>query len=175
MYKLFTDKADTFECDVQVEGTSLKKCKARLIVETPEYSLMFKGDVDSNGKCKVPIKKLRGLINEDSKGQVRLEVIADKTFFSPWESKFEIVATRQVTVEVKSQQLGTSQQILEEEKSHVTNLLKLLILEDINIDNLKFKRNKLNKLIATYTKHRPLLPESKDRVIKGVLDGLITE
>ena len=175
MYKLFTDKADTFECDVQVEGTSLNKCKARLIVETPEYSLMFKGNVDSNGKCKVPIKKLRGLINEDSKGQVRLEVIADKTFFSPWESKFEIVATRQVTVEVKSQQLGTSQQILEEEKSHVTNLLKLLILEDINIDNLKFKRNKLNKLIATYTKHRPLLPESKDRVIKGVLDGLITE
>lgn len=175
MYKLFTDKADTFECDVQVEGTSLNKCKARLIVETPEYSLMFKGDVDSNGKCKVPIKKLRGLINEDSKGQVRLEVIADKTFFSPWESKFEIVATRQVTVEVKSQQLGTSQQILEEEKSHVTNLLKLLILEDINIDNLKFKRNKLNKLIATYTNHRPLLPESKDRVIKGVLDGLITE
>ena len=175
MYKLFTDKADTFECDVQVEGTSLNKCKARLIVETPEYSLMFKGDVDSNGKCKVPIKKLRGLINEDSKGQVRLEVIADKTFFSPWESKFEIVATRQVTVEVKSQQLGTSQQILEEEKSHVTNLLKLLILEDINIDNLKFKRNKLNKLIATYTKHRPLLPESKDRVIKGVIDGLITE
>ena len=146
MYKLFTDKADTFECDVQVEGTSLKKCKARLIVETPEYSLMFNGDVDSNGKCKVPIK-----------------------------SKFEIVATRQVTDEVKSQQLGTSQQILEEEKSHVTNLLKLLILEDINIDNLKFKRNKLNKLIATYTKHRPLLPESKDRVIKGVLDGLITE
>ena len=175
MYKLFTDKADTFECDVQVEGTSLNKCKARLIVETPEYSLMFKGNVDSNGKCKVPIKKLRGLINEDSKGQVRLEVIADKTFFSPWESKFEIVATRQVTVEVKSQKLGTSQQILEEEKSHVTNLLKLLILEDINIDNLKFKRNKLNKLIATYTKHRPLLPESKDRVIKGVLDGLITE
>lgn len=175
MYKLFTDKADTFECDVQVEGTSLKKCKARLVVETPEYSLMFKGDVDSNGKCKVPIKKLRGLINEDSKGQVRLEVIADKTFFSPWESKFEIVATRQVTVEVKSQQLGTSQQILEEEKSHVTNLLKLLILEDINIDNLKFKRNKLNKLIATYTKHRPLLPESKDRVINGVIDGLITE
>lgn len=175
MYKLFTDKADTFECDVQVEGTSLKKCKARLIVETPEYSLMFKGDVDSNGKCKVPIKKLRGLINEDSKGQVRLEVIADKTFFSPWESKFEIVATRQVTVEVKSQQLGTSQQILEEEKSHVTNLLKLLILEDINIDNLKFKRNKLNKLIATYTKHKPLLPESKDRVIKGVINGLITE
>ena len=175
MYKLFTDKADTFECDVQVEGTSLKKCKARLVVETPEYSLMFKGDVDSNGKCKVPIKKLRGLINEDSKGQVRLEVIADKTFFSPWESKFEIVATRQVTVEVKSQQLGTSQQILEEEKSHVTNLLKLLILEDINIDNLKFKRNKLNKLIATYTKHRPLLPESKDRVINGVIDGLIKE
>jgi hypothetical protein len=175
MYKLFTDKADTFECDVQVEGTSLKKCKARLIVETPEYSLMFKGDVDSNGKCKVPIKKLRGLINEDSKGQVRLEVIADKTFFSPWESKFEIVATRQVTVEVKSQQLGTSQQILEEEKNHVTNLLKLLILEDINIDNLKFKRNKLNKLIATYTKHKPLLPESKDRVIKGVINGLITE
>lgn len=175
MYKLFTDKADTFECDVQVEGTSLSKCDARLIVETPEYSLMFKGKVDSKGKCTVPIKKLRGLINENSKGQVRLEVIADKTFFSPWESKFEIIPTKQVTVEVKSQPLNNNFQVLEEEKTHIKNLLKLLILEDIDIKNLKFKKDKLNQIVATYTKHNPLLSESKDKIINGVLNGLVTQ
>ena len=90
MYKLFTDKAELFECDIKVEGTSLSKSKARLVVETSDYSLMFNGSIDSSGKCKVPIRKLKGLIDESSNGSVRLEVIAEDTFFTPWESKFEI-------------------------------------------------------------------------------------
>ena len=39
MYKLFTDKAELFECDIKIEGASLSNSKARLVVETNDYSL----------------------------------------------------------------------------------------------------------------------------------------
>ena len=104
MYKLFTDKPEVFECDIKVEGTSLNKSKARLVIETKDYILLFNGDINSSGKCRIPVKKLKGLIDENSKGNIRLEVIAEDTYFTPWESNFEVQASKKVTVEVKSQE-----------------------------------------------------------------------
>ena len=49
MYKLFTDKTELFECDIKLQGASLNKSKARLVVETSEYSLLFKGSINSKG------------------------------------------------------------------------------------------------------------------------------
>ena len=103
MYKLFTDKAELFECDIKIEGSSFSKSTARLVVETNDYSLMFNGKISTDGKCTIPIKKLKGLIDESSKGNIRLEVIAEDTYFIPWKSEFEIEASKKVTVEVKSQ------------------------------------------------------------------------
>ena len=60
MYKLFTDKTELFECDIKLQGASLNKSKARLVVETSEYSLLFNGTINSNGKCEIPIRKLKG-------------------------------------------------------------------------------------------------------------------
>ena len=51
MYKLFTDKSELFECNISLQGASLKKSKARLVVETSDYSLLFKGEINSKGKC----------------------------------------------------------------------------------------------------------------------------
>ena len=103
MYKLFTDKSELFECDIKLEGASLSKSKARLVVETSDYSLLFDGSISSKGKCEIPIRKLKGLIDENTTGNIRLEVIAEDTFFTPWESDFEVDASKKVTVEVKSQ------------------------------------------------------------------------
>ena len=81
MYKLFTDKSELFECDIKLEGASLSKSSARLVVETSNYSLLFKGNINSSGKCEIPIRKLKGLIDENTKGNIRLEVIAEDTYF----------------------------------------------------------------------------------------------
>jgi len=124
MYKLFTDKSETFECDIKIDGASLSKSKSRLIVETKDYSLMFTGKIDSAGKCKIPIRKLKGLIDESTKGSIKLEVIADDTFFTPWESTFEIEASKSVTVEVKSQ--CTKPVVREKVKSKMLNKKLLL-------------------------------------------------
>ena len=176
MYKLFTDKPELFECDIKLEGASLSKSSARLVVETSDYSLLFKGEINSNGKCEIPIRKLKGLIDENTKGNIRLEVIAEDTFFTPWESDFKVDASKKVTVEVKSQ--TTKKPIVEAkvkikekptitEKDHVINLFKLLIKEDINVNNISYKRNALNNIVATYLKENTVKNTSK--VIDGVL------
>ena len=185
MYKLFTDKSELFECDIKLEGASLSKSSARLVVETSDYSLLFKGEINSSGKCEIPIRKLKGLIDENTTGNIRLEVIAEDTFFTPWESDFEVDASKKVTVEVKSQQ--TKKPILETkvkvkvkdekptltEKDHVINLLKLLVKEDINIENISYKRNALNNIVATYLQENTVKNTSK--VINGVLKILEKE
>ena len=184
MYKLFTDKPETFECDIKIEGASLSNSKARLVVETKDYSLMFNGKINSAGKCSIPIKKLKGLIDESSKGDIKLEVIAEDTYFTPWESKFEIEASKKVTVEVKSQNSSkdiikekvqvknVKQEVTQKETNHVVNIMKLLIHENVNINNLSIKKDKLNKVIATYTQFKPITKESKGKVINGVLNVL---
>ena len=185
MYKLFTDKSELFECDIKLEGASLSKSKARLVVETSDYSLLFKGEINSNGKCEIPIRKLKGLIDENTTGNIRLEVIAEDTFFTPWESDFEVDASKKVTVEVKSQ--STKKPIVETkvnvkvkdekptltEKDHIVNLFKLLIKEDINVENISYKRNALNNIVATYLQENTVRNTSK--VINGVLKILEKE
>ena len=179
MYKLFTDKSELFECDIKLEGASLSKSSARLVVETSDYSLLFKGEINSSGKCEIPIRKLKGLIDENTTGNIRLEVIAEDTFFTPWESDFEVDASKKVTVEVKSQ--TTKKPIVEAkvkvkekptitEKQHVINLFKLLIKEDINVDNISFKRNELNNIVATYLQENTV--KNTGKVIDGVLKVL---
>ena len=182
MYKLFTDKSELFECDIKLEGASLSKSKARLVVETSDYSLLFDGSISPKGKCEIPIRKLKGLIDENTTGNIRLEVIAEDTYFTPWESDFEVDASKKVTVEVKSQ--TTKKPIVEAkvkvkvknekptitEKQHVINLFKLLIKEDINVDNISFKRNELNNIVATYLQENTV--KNTGKVIDGVLKVL---
>ena len=102
-YKLYTDKQEIFECNIFLEGASLTQATSRIIVETQDLKLMFEGTIDKDGNCKVPIKKLRGLVNEDTKGTMKLEVIAEDTYFNPWESDFEVDTAKKIKVEVKGQ------------------------------------------------------------------------
>jgi|TARA_R110000764_G_scaffold182312_1_gene268171 hypothetical protein len=185
MYKLFTDKTELFECSISLEGASLKKSKARLVIETKEYSLLFNGSISKGGKCEIPIRKLKGLIDESTVGNIRLEVIAEDTFFTPWESDFEVDTSKKVTVEVKSQSIKkpivetkvkvnvkneVPRKVTNPEKQHVINLFKLLVKEDINMENITFKRNKLNNIVGTYLKDKKI--QNPDKIIGGVLKVL---
>ena len=178
MYKLFTDKSELFECDIKLQGASLKKSKTRLVVETQDYSLMFNGSISTSGKCEIPIRKLKGLIDEDTTGNIRLEVIAEDTFFTPWETDFEVETSKKVTVEVKTQTtkkpiIEATVKVTNSEQQHVINLLKLLVNENINIKNISYKRNKLNNIVATYLKENTI--KDTNKVIKGVLKKLQKE
>ena len=187
MYKLFTDKTELFECNIKLEGASLKDSKARLLIESEELNLVFNGTISPTGKCQIPVKKLKGLLDENTTGNLKLEIIAEDTYFTPWESKFTIDTSRKITVEVKSQDKTTlvTESIKPEvsvtnvknsvslhEREHIIKLLRLLIKEDINLNNLTIKKNKLNNLVATYLQENKITSNQKDKIIEGVLTGL---
>jgi len=188
MYKLFTDKTELFECNIKLEGASLKKSHARLLIESDseDIALVFKGTITTDGKCKIPVKKLKGLIPENTGGNIKLEVIAEDTYFTPWESKFTVDAAKKITVEIKSQSDGElitestpkvsvsniNENVSIYEREHIVKLLRLLIKEDINLNNLSVKKDKLNNLIGTYLQENNIDKKQNTNIIEGLLKGL---
>ena len=134
MYKLYTDKQETFECDLYLEGADLKESSARILVETKDLTLLFPGKINKSGNCKVPIKKLKGLLDEDTTGNIKLEVIAEETLIEPWQSEFVVSTSKKVTVEVKSQ--SNKKQIKESSKPKV------------KISNVKNNFNPINEMVG---------------------------
>ena len=183
MYKLYTDKQENFQCSIELSGVSLSKSQARLVVETSDINLMFPGTINSNGQCSVPVKKLKGLLPESAKGQISLEVIAEDTYFRPWQSDFAVETAKKVTVEVHSQ----SKPLIESakptvkvkdlpvtlsEKQHVINIMRVLISENINLKNLSVKRTKLNTVIAEYIQSNPVEQEQLQPIVEKVIKVL---
>ena len=98
-YQVYKDKSENFSCDVMVEGARLNETQARLILESDDWTLMFEGEIDRNGKCNIPIKKLN-ILNEGTVGKIRLEVIAENTVFIPWEDDFKVKMSKKVMVQI---------------------------------------------------------------------------
>ena len=202
MYKLYTDKTEIFECKVKIDGASLSNSKARLIIESEDLNLLFNGKIDEQGNCRIPIKRLKGILPESMKGEIKLEVIADDTYFIPWKSEFSVDASKKVVVEVKSQDadliiesapkvsvtevkntesIVTTVDTIESTpdinnviKEHVVNLMRLLLREDISIDNIVFKKNKANSIISTYLASQKvkLTEIDKNQIVEGLLNKL---
>jgi hypothetical protein len=103
-YKLYTDKANKFNCNIEVEGTSLTKSQVRLVIESDEMTYMFKGSIQSNGECEVTIPKTKSFLSEGTIGNMKLEVIADDVYFEPWSSDFSVVTNKKVTVQIAEQE-----------------------------------------------------------------------
>ena len=161
MYKLYTDKQETFECDLFLEGADLKQSSARLIVESKDLTLMFKGEIDDKGNCKVPIKKLKGLMGENTTGDIKLEVIAEDTLIEPWQSDFVVETAKKVTVEVKSQKEEKSQikestkpQVKVKSVKNYTNpvneMVNTLIENDITINEVLQNKQKIAPILKNY-------------------------
>ncbi len=189
MYKLFTDKTELFECNIQLEGASLKNSEARLLIESESenLALIFKGKISSKGKCTIPVRKLKGLLPENTEGSIKLEVIAEDTYFTPWESKFTVDASKKITVEIKSQQVGNlineeikpkisvsnlKESVSIHEREHIVKLLRMLVKEDINLKNLSIKKDKLNNLVGTYLQENQVNKKQRESIIDGLLYGL---
>jgi len=189
MYKLFTDKTELFECDIQLSGATLDNSKVRLVVESTNLNLLFKGKIDKSGKCTVPVRRLSGLLGDTTTGTLRLEVIADDTFFTPWQSEFVVETSKKVTVEVKSQ---NKKQIVETKKpqmqvvavknisnnepisesKHILNIMKMMLKENITLKNLPRKKTTVNKIIEGYIKTNPLTESKQKRIINGIVKVL---
>ena len=107
MYTLYLDKPEIFECEVAVKNASLKNSVARLIVESADgINLVFNGKIDG-GKCTVPVNRLKGLLEENSHGNMFLEIIVEDTYFKPWNSVFQVEEHTSVKVKVNETRQST--------------------------------------------------------------------
>jgi hypothetical protein len=100
MYKLFTDKKETFTCKVDLEGVSRDNTQVRLVIEGGVHNTIYYGKIASDNTCQIAIPKLKNVLSEGSKGHIKLEVIADDTYFVPWESEYQVQVAKKVQVEV---------------------------------------------------------------------------
>jgi hypothetical protein len=117
-YKLYTDKLNKFQCSIQVEGTSLERSQARVILETnDQMSYLFKGKIFDNGVCEFELPKLKGILSEGTIGLLKLEIIADDVHFEPWNSEFSVQADKKVNVVVQEQQVSEKPRIVMNEIS----------------------------------------------------------
>ena len=116
MYTLYTDKIENFKCTIDVEGAALNETQVRLVLQSDTLNLLYEGEIDKSGACSIPVSKLKNILKEGEKGSMRLEVIAEDTFFIPWEDDFEVKTNKRVTVEV----LGSTKQPIKENKIKVS-------------------------------------------------------
>jgi len=153
-YTLYTDKKENFECTIKLEGASLKDAKTRMIVHTDDLNLMFEGTINKSGKCKIPISRMKGLLSEQVTGLMKLEVIAEDTYFQPWESKFTVDAQKKLTVEVKSQKESKKPRMIVSEirNDPVGNLVELFKQNNITAKEIVKKKTKLIPIIKEYYK-----------------------
>ena len=105
-YKLYKDKSEDFICDIAVEGVDSSDTEVRLVIESDEWTLMFKGEI-KNGKCIIPIKKL-SILNEGKTGNIKLEVNAGGNLFTPWEERFVVKLSKKVTVKLNESKTAKS-------------------------------------------------------------------
>lgn len=113
MYKLYLDKSEDFICEVSVKNASLKGSLARLVVESADnINLIFNGHIEGD-KCVVPVRRLKGILDENTRGKMHLEVIVEDTFFKPWESDFIVEEHTSVKVKVNEQVAKSNKPIVE--------------------------------------------------------------
>jgi hypothetical protein len=60
---------------------------------------MLNGEIDNNGKCIIPIKKLN-ILEEGTIGKIKLEIIADDSVFVPCENDFEVKLSKKISVKI---------------------------------------------------------------------------
>jgi hypothetical protein len=149
MYNLEIDQDKNFECFLKVKGTSLKKSKVNLVIESEDLDIKFRGTIDEHGKVVIPIKKLTNVLTENVLGNLYLEVIADDTYFVPFKSDYTTSISKKVTL---SESVVISNKPSVEcvtAKQHAVNLIKKMIENKVNI----FKdcdKEKAFALVAEY-------------------------
>jgi hypothetical protein len=164
MYKIFLDQNKTFECNINIDGASLDKSEARLLLEAEHFTLSFKGEIKSDGTVKIPINKLKGIIREDFTGNISLEVIAEDTVFVPWKSEYRTGVSKKVEVsfDVPLKESATTASkpkmtfvIKPDEfdtKEHINEIFKILAKNDVSKKTLATHQKTFNKLVETYCK-----------------------
>lgn len=185
IYKFYTDKAEEFICEMKVQNASVKNAIVRLIIETNDVSLIFSGKIDGN-KCIVPVKKLKGILEENTSGTAKLELILEDTYFNPWNSecniekfskveinevKNTVVTKPEVSVAVTSQ----NKTLITEDGTLVPNAIEQLnyIFERLNI-NVKKHKKETTQILNEFFRENEEYKKFKKPILKEFITKNVT-
>ena len=172
MYTIQLDQTKNFECSLKIQGASLKKSKINMIIEGDDFDIKLKGAIDSSGKVTIPIKKLKGILDENIKGNMFLEVIAEDTYFTPYQTEYLTEVSRKV--EVISVNGKSKESLTESESVDITDSKPKVTISDIKNDDallIKEHVNRINKNI-TRSNLNIFKKEDKAKVIKTIQNYL---
>ena len=168
--KLYTDKSEIFECNVSLEGASIKNSKLRAILKFDDKNLMVEGKINSNGKGKIVFPKLNNISEEGEVGKMELEVIAEDAYFQPYEETFKVETSKKATVEVLNKK-SLKPKIVVEKITPEKELLNLLKELGITKKTLIENKSRLSKVLYNYYKETNI-NEGFDKFLQKVLKKL---
>ena len=168
--KLYTDKSEIFECNVSLEGASIKNSKLRAILKFDDKNLMVEGKINSNGKGKIVFPKLKNISEEGEVGKMELEVIAEDAYFQPYEETFKVETSKKATVEVLNKKL-LKPKIVVEKITPEKELLNLLKERGITKRTLIENKSRLSKVLYNYYKETNI-NEGFNKFLQKVLKKL---
>ena len=168
--KLYTDKSEIFECNISLEGVSIKNSKLRAILKFDDKNLMVEGKINSNGKGKIVFPKLKNISEEGEVGKMELEVIAEDAYFQPYEETFKVETSKKATVEVLNKKL-LKPKIVVEKITPEKELLNLLKERGITKRTLIENKSRLSKVLYNYYKETNI-NEGFNKFLQKVLKKL---
>ena len=168
--KLYTDKSEIFECNVSLEGASIKNSKLSAILKFDDKNLMVEGKINSNGKGKIVFPKLKNISEDGEVGKMQLEVIAEDAYFQPYEETFKVETSKKATVEVLNKK-SLKPKIVVEKITPEKELLNLLKERGITKKTLIENKSRLSKVLYNYYKETNI-NEGFDKFLQKVLKKL---
>ena len=152
--KLYTDKTELFECNVALEGAAISDSKLRAILKFDDKNLMVEGTIDSNGKGRISLPKLKNISKDGEAGIMELEVIADDAYFQPYEEPFSVLTSKKAKVEsVKTKSMKPKIMIEKINKSNEHNEF-INLLKEMGVTKKKIVNNKKSFRSILYTYYR---------------------
>lgn len=189
MYTIHLDAAKIFECTLKLKGVSTKNSKVNLVIETSDMDVRCRGTINENGKVSIPIKKLKGIIDENINGKLYLEVIAEDNYFIPFNSEYITELSKKVNLEesivirnaespvkiVESSITGlTTKEPIKENntKIHAANIIKNMSEKKINIFKSEHK-NQVIEFIKLYIVENKIEKTEYDNLMKEIINCII--
>ena len=91
--KLYTDKTEIFECNVELTGVPMSQSTIRAILELKDTKILVEGKITPDGAASINLPKLKNYAEEGEIGKMVLEVIADDAYFKPYTENFSVLTS----------------------------------------------------------------------------------
>ena len=174
MYIITLDTAKNFECTLKIQGASLNKSKVNLVIESNDMDIRCRGTITEKGKVNIPVKKLKGILEENSKGKMYLEVIAEDSYFTPYKTDYITEISKKVNLKENVKITEVNQTVTADvTTNHPENIINILKENNVDIFNISHK-SKSTQLIQSYIVKNNIKKEEYNKLMEQILSQLIT-